>query len=324
MTDEFNNPFQKLKKAKLDLPDADTKPGAKKRKKAARKPPPQPAQNPYADEDALFMQAMGGTKPVAKKGRNEPKSLDHEPFSALLEKDEKKRKQSQDAATAPGAAPSATATQKSPAPRPEPEPAPLADDDADAFFSAMNGVAPMDGKGRDLPKKTTPPQPVPGKSSDALAREHLRDLVRGNVEFELEFTTEYMHGHVNGLDPKIFNKLRAGAYSTEAHLDLHGMTADDALLAVVDFIRRSYTLGKRHLLLVTGRGKNSPDGRGILRDEVQLWLTREPLRRVVLAFVTAQPRDGGPGALYVLLRKFKKSLGKVQWDRLPKDWSSLE
>ena len=86
----------------------------------------------------------------------------------------------------------------------------------------------------------------------------------------------------------------------------------------------SYTMGKRHLLLVTGRGKNSPDGRGILRDEVQTWLTREPLRRVVLAFVTAQPRDGGAGALYVLLRKFKKSLGKVQWDRLPKDWSSLD
>ena len=321
MTDDFNNPFDKLKKAKLDLPDADTKPGAKKRRKAAKTPPPEPAQTPYADQDALFLQAMGGTKPVARKARDA--ALDHEPFSVLLEKDEKKRKENQEAANeAPE--PEAAQAPKRAARKPAPEPAPIPDEDAAAFLSAMGDVAPMHTKGRDLPKESTPPEPVPGKSSDALAREHLRDLVRGDVEFELEFTTEYMHGHVNGLDPKIFNKLRAGAYSTEAHLDLHGMTSDEALMAVVDFVRRSYTMGKRHLLLVTGRGKNSPDGRGVLRDEVQLWLTREPLRRVVLAFVTAQPRDGGPGALYVLLRKFKKSLGKVQWDRLPKDWSTLE
>jgi DNA-nicking Smr family endonuclease len=321
MTDEFNNPFEKLKKAKLDLPDADAKPGAKKRRKAAKTPPPEPAQNPYADQDALFLQAMGGAKPVARRKRDA--ALDHEPFGVLLEKDEKKRKENQEAANAAPAPTTAPAPGRA-ARKPAPEPAPIPDEEAAAFLSAMGDVAPMHGKGRDLPRESTPPEPVPGKSSDALAREHLRDLVRGDVEFELEFTTEYMHGHVNGLDPKIFNKLRAGAYSTEAHLDLHGMTSDEALMAVVDFIRRSYTMGKRHLLLVTGRGKNSPDGRGVLRDEVQLWLTREPLRRVVLAFVTAQPRDGGPGALYVLLRKFKKSLGKVQWDRLPKDWSTLE
>ncbi|WP_461210248.1 Smr/MutS family protein [Desulfocurvus sp. DL9XJH121] len=325
MHDEFNNPFKKLQRSGLKLPDADERPG--RPRKAAPKPPPEPAQNPYGDqfaeEDALFLRAMGersrAASPAPGKAKAKAAPLEHRPFGELLEEDEKRRAE-EAAAPLRETAPAKQAPPRPEAPTP---PAPLDEEDAEAFFSAMDGVAPMDGKGRDLPKATEPPAPPKAKDPDALAREHLRDLVRGDVEFQLEFTDEYQHGHVLGLDPKLFNKLRAGAYSTEAHLDLHGMTSDQALLAVVDFVRASYIMGKRHLLLVTGRGKNSPDGRGVLRDEVQAWLTRDPLRRVVLAFVTAQPRDGGAGALYVLLRKFKKSLGKVQWDRLPKDWSDL-
>jgi len=322
MTDEFNNPFKQLKQAKLDLPDAEatSKPGAKI-KKAAPAPPPEPAQNPYKEDDALFLAAMGGAKALRKKHREDVRREDGDSsFGELLAEHDKRRKAKKDEASAPSAA-------AAPAPRPEParpvrdEIPALSGDDEMLFARAMGDVAPMDGKGRDLPKETPPPEEKPEKNPDALAHEHLRDLVRGTVEFQLEFTDEYQHGHVAGLDPKIFNKLRAGSYATEAHLDLHGMNADQALIATVDFIRASYTMGKRHLILVTGRGKNSPDGRGILRDEVQTWLTHEPLRRVVLAFVTAQPRDGGAGALYVLLRKFKKSLGKVQWDRIPQDWS---
>ena len=54
-----------------------------------------------------------------------------------------------------------------------------------------------------------------------------------------------------------------------------------------------------------------------LEEELKAWLTRDPLKRVVLAFATALPRHGGAGALYVLLRKFKKSKGKVRFER---DW----
>jgi DNA-nicking Smr family endonuclease len=68
--------------------------------------------------------------------------------------------------------------------------------------------------------------------------------------------------------------------------------------------------------VVTGRGKNSPGGQSILRTETETWLTKEPLRRVVLAFCTAQPKHGGAGAIYILLRKQKKTEGKVRWDTM--------
>jgi len=37
-----------------------------------------------------------------------------------------------------------------------------------------------------------------------------------------------------------------------------------------------------------------------------------------LAFCTAKPVDGGPGSLYVLLRKYRKK-GKIFWERYPVD-----
>jgi len=85
----------------------------------------------------------------------------------------------------------------------------------------------------------------------------------------------------------------------------------------LQFVREHYLAGKRCLLVIPGRGANSPGGVAVLKEELKAWLTRDPLKRVVLAFATALPRHGGAGALYVLLRKFKKSKGKVRFER---DW----
>jgi DNA-nicking Smr family endonuclease len=200
------------------------------------------------------------------------------------------------------------------APEPLPEPAPLAED-ANLFQNAMQGVDPMHaGAGRQVAAaKPAPPEPqAPADhEGEALAR-----FLRGDIDFELEFSEEYMHGFVRGMDSKIFQQLKAGRLSSEAHLDLHGLNADQAYESLLFFLRESYLQGRRCVLLVTGRGRNSPGGQSVLKQEIQTWLTREPLRRAVLAFCTAQPRDGGAGALYVLLRKYKKVHGKVRWDTL--------
>ena len=46
---------------------------------------------------------------------------------------------------------------------------------------------------------------------------------------------------------------------------------------------------------------------------------KKEIKRVVLAFCTALPKHGGAGALYVLLRQYRKTQGKILWDRLPPD-----
>ncbi|WP_432736375.1 Smr/MutS family protein [Maridesulfovibrio sp. FT414] len=186
-------------------------------------------------------------------------------------------------------------------------------DDDQAFMDAMVGVTRMD-KSTVALKKPKVEAYIDLKDEDD-GKEYLSSLVAGKIEFEIEYSDEFMFGYVRGTDAKVFQKLKNGAFSHEAHIDLHGMNSDQAFDSLLFFIRESFLQGKRCVLVVTGRGKNSPGGHSVLKRDIQEWLTRDPFRRVVLAFSTAQPKDGGAGAIYVLLRKQKKLQGKVQWDK---------
>ena len=189
---------------------------------------------------------------------------------------------------------------------------PTADAEEDAFLLAMRQVAPLAGKGRAVAPPVNPLAPPPSADTS------LQDFLDGKLEFALSFTDEYLEGHVVGLDPLIMGKLRAGSLSPEAHLDLHGLNVLQAFETLRGFMRGSWYKGLRTVLLVPGRGRNSPDGVGVLRGKLQTWLTQDPFKRVVLAFCTAQPHDGGPGSIYVLLRKFRKK-GRICWERMPAD-----
>ena len=186
------------------------------------------------------------------------------------------------------------------------------DDETAAFLAAMGTVSPLTGGGRDVAPAPAPATPPPhGELS-------LQDFMDGKLEFALTFSDEYFEGHVVGLDQMILNKLRAGGLSPEAHLDLHGLNAMQAFEALRGFFKGSWYKGLRTVLVVPGRGRNSPDGMGVLREKLQSWLTQDPFKRVVLAFCTAQPHDGGPGSVYVLLRKYRKK-GRIYWERMPAD-----
>lgn len=196
-----------------------------------------------------------------------------------------------------------------------PEPEPPADEEI--FMAAMQGVKQMDeSKGRQIAAQATPSAQSVTIDPEEQAKRDLQKFIQGDVEFELEYTDEFMYGYVRGLDIKTFQQLKAGSLSVAAHLDMHGMTSDQAQENLLFFIRESYMQGHRCVLVVTGRGINSPGGYGVLRRETETWLTRDPLKRVILAFCTAQPKDGGAGAIYVLLRKQKKAQGKITWDKM--------
>ncbi len=185
-------------------------------------------------------------------------------------------------------------------------------DDTHAFLQATKDVVPLAGRGRDVVPE------VLGVNVNQYNEEDFRRLLEGKLEFSLALKGEYLEGHVVGLDPRILENLRAGNYSPEAHIDLHGLNAMQAYRALLEFFRRSWYKGLRAVLIVPGRGKNSLNGFAVLRDKLQLWLTQDPFKRVVLAFCTAQAIDGGPGSVYVLLRKYKKK-GKIHWERIPAD-----
>ena len=103
-----------------------------------------------------------------------------------------------------------------------------------------------------------------------------------------------------GIDKRTAERFRKGQREIEGRLDLHGMTQDAAWRRLVSTIERAHRDGKRALLVITGKGSA---GGGVLRTRVPRWLTEAPLKPLVLAHAPAQPKDGGSGALYVLLRR---------------------
>jgi len=114
---------------------------------------------------------------------------------------------------------------------------------------------------------------------------------------------ELGHGEVAGVDKRTAQRMRRGQMRIEGRLDLHGLTQEEAHRAVTSFIAGSQASGRRCVLIVTGKGLK-PDGRtGVLRANVPHWLNLPPNRARVLAFSYAAPKDGGEGALYVLLRR---------------------
>jgi DNA-nicking Smr family endonuclease len=102
-----------------------------------------------------------------------------------------------------------------------------------------------------------------------------------------------------GIDRRELRKLKRGDYAAGDVLDLHGQTATAAVANVKKFIdsRRS-----RHkcVCIVHGRGLHSKGNVSVLKTRVREYLRRHP---AVLAYTDAPRKDGGSGAVYVLLRK---------------------
>lgn len=105
------------------------------------------------------------------------------------------------------------------------------------------------------------------------------------------------------VDRKTFDRFKKGQRQIEAVLDLHGMTQEKAHNALIRFIRSCYGAGKRNVLVITGKGQRS-GGVGILKRLLPIWLEDTgTFGDCILSVLPAQPKDGGAGAFYVLLRR---------------------
>ena len=102
-----------------------------------------------------------------------------------------------------------------------------------------------------------------------------------------------------GIGRDVTHKLRAGHWSIQRQLDLHGLRTDEAREALGHFIRLAHRTGLRCVRIVHGKGLGSPGRTPVLKGRVQRWLVQ---KKEVLAFVQARPAEGGAGALVVLLQ----------------------
>lgn len=190
-------------------------------------------------------------------------------------------------------------------------------DEASLFRSEMGGVTPLksdnrvDNKVR-LKKKTQIPQTQSNETLGSAIDDDFVDSISADLsdmfadsiissDATLNECPEVLDFSRNGLQHNILKKLRQGKNPIEHSLDLHGLTVQQARTELITFLNECESANIRHAIIVHGKGFGS-NGKPVIKPMINRWL---PQVKNVLAFHSAQPKDGGSGAVYVLLKKTK-------------------
>jgi len=168
-------------------------------------------------------------------------------------------------------------------------------DDESLFLTEMAGVAPLRPDNKIKIRKK--PKIPPGQTTEEDYRFAINDVF-SSAEI-IEECPDILSFSRSGLQHKVLKKLRQGKYPVEHALDLHGLTVEQARNELLEFLGECEAAGVSHAIIVHGKGFRSKD-KPVIKPMVNRWL---PAVDNVLAFHSAQPKDGGSGAVYVLLKK---------------------
>lgn len=146
------------------------------------------------------------------------------------------------------------------------------------------------------------PKPKPLPKSQQLdvsgkLQEH-RDVFADNL-----FAEDTISFLENGLQKDVLKKMRQGYFGADAQLDLHGLTSNQAKQQLLHFLHFCVEDGCRCVHIIHGKGYRSENNLPILKNHLNKWLRQH---NDVQAFCSALPKDGGAGAVLVLLRQNDK------------------
>ncbi|MES2757108.1 MAG: Smr/MutS family protein [Pseudomonadota bacterium] len=178
-----------------------------------------------------------------------------------------------------------------------------AKEEANVFHGAIKDVRPIPKSDRYVaPMAAIPVRGLVAKprtveeDNAAVMRESLSDQFDVDGLLDEDPTLSYS---APGVGPDIARKMRKGNWPVQDELDLHGMNREIARDQVGDFLRRAMKRGLRCVRVIHGKGYGSAGGEPVLRSMVHSWLVQKD---EVVAFCVANKREGGHGALIVLLK----------------------
>ena len=166
------------------------------------------------------------------------------------------------------------------------------------FLAAVGTVQPLMQQKR-VALTPPPPLPLPRQSEQDEAAALLQSMSDEMDISTLLDTDEMLSFRRPGIGSDVTQKLRRGQWTIQQQIDLHGMRSDEAREALGTFIREIQKKGLRCVRVIHGKGLGSPGKAPVLKDKVHRWLVQKD---EVLAFVQAQPHQGGAGAVIVLLK----------------------
>jgi len=103
----------------------------------------------------------------------------------------------------------------------------------------------------------------------------------------------------NGVSRHSLRKLKRGTLPVQGNLDLHGSNRNVARKLLQAFLHEAIDHKMRCVLVIHGKGINSLSGEAVLKNLTRHWLTQHPY---VLGYCDAMPKQGGSGAVLILLK----------------------
>lgn len=113
---------------------------------------------------------------------------------------------------------------------------------------------------------------------------------------------ELKKNETSGIDNNTDRKLRLGKIRIDMKIDFHGLTLDEALNSLIKNINYAYVNHYKFLLIITGKGRGTQKGRESIKSSIEKWLSLPELSSKIIKYTDAQQKDGGTGALYILLK----------------------
>jgi DNA-nicking Smr family endonuclease len=129
------------------------------------------------------------------------------------------------------------------------------------------------------------------------------------IEPELDYVSheQTLNFTAPGIQKSVLAKLRKGYFGIQAEIDLHGLTVDAAKQQLLRVIQHSVATNRRCIHIIHGKGYRSTEQHPVLKNQINRWLREH---KDVQAFCSASARQGGAGAVWVLLRAAIDEQGK--------------
>jgi DNA-nicking Smr family endonuclease len=170
--------------------------------------------------------------------------------------------------------------------------------DLELFREAIEGTEPLAADRPEPFRRRPAPVPIT-QPAHLQEREALAAISEAEVECQ-----EYLAFSRPGVQKRTFADLQRGYFEIGLELDLHGLTVAHAKRALDEFLDACAGRRVRCACIIHGKGYRSGEQQPVIKRKVNYWLR---LRDEVLAFCSATRRDGGSGAVYVLLRNPEKA-----------------
>lgn len=147
--------------------------------------------------------------------------------------------------------------------------------------------------------RPAPPPPRP-RSRERDEAEALQQLHTAPFEASLLGPGDLLEYLRDGHPPRLLRRLKRAQYAVQDEIDLHRLSQAEAERVLREFLADAHDEGHRCVRIIHGKGLRSGDAGPVLKNLVDRHLR---LRADVIAFASAATREGGSGAVLVLLTR---------------------